>query len=257
MSNGLDLDQESAIVQNHLPSKKRSSLLTRILVTMTDHTFLDVGRMIIHRSNQLIAFNKPPGLAVQGKEKPDLHQLANAYAKRRLYLVHRIDQPASGVVLMAKNKSAATEISKQFTIGKIKRSYWAVVKKRPKRDCGQLQFDLAFNRKHNKSYVGQRDPRAKPSTLRYQYLCSSDHYHLLKVTIDSGRHHQIRAMLAHIGSPIKGDVKYGDRRSNTNRSIHLHAYQLEFKHPISQDPISIIAPVPDEVLWQYFAAQLS
>ncbi len=222
---------------------------------MSDETtFLNVGQMVIHKSNQVLAIAKPPSLAIQSKEKPDLHQLANGYAKRKLFLVHRIDQPASGVVIFARNKDAAEAISAQFREGTVKRSYLAVVKNKPSLEEDTLSNYLAINHQQNKSYVVEDDAKnAKLGRLTYKYRASSDVYHLLEVTLISGRHHQIRAQLAHIGSPIKGDVKYGDRRSNKDRSIHLHAHKISFQHPITQQLITIEAPLPADNLWQFFS----
>jgi len=222
--------------------------------------FLDIGQMVIHKSNQILAINKPAGLAIQSKEKPDLHQLANGYAKRKLFLVHRIDQPATGVVIFARNKSAANSISAQFRDGTVKRSYLAVVKNKPNLEKASLSNYLVVDHKSNKSYIiddVKKHKDAKLSQLAYSYVGSSDVYHLLDVTLVSGRHHQIRAQLAHIGSPIKGDVKYGDRRSNKDRSIHLHAHRIAFQHPISQQVITIEAPLPSDTLWQFFATFVS
>ena len=214
----------------------------------------DVGEMLIHKSNQLMAFNKPSGLAVQSAKDTDLCQLTNAYAQRKLYLIHRIDQPASGVILFGRNAQTAAKVSDQFRNGQVKRTYYAVVKNRPVKDAETLEHIIHTNHRRNKTYIDPSRPSkgGERAKLSYQYCGSSDRYHLLEVQLDTGRHHQIRAQLSHIGSPIKGDVKYGDRRSNKDRSIHLHAYSLQIHHPISQDVLEIVAPLPQDPLWDYF-----
>jgi len=220
----------------------------------------DVGQMVIHRSNQILAFNKPPGLAIQSKIKPDLCQLANAYAKRKLFTLHRIDQPASGVVLFGRNQHTTAHISEQFKNGEVERIYLAVVKNRPPKDHDTLRQMLSSNRHRNKAYVAsdkqQTTRHSQWAKLSYTYLASSDRYHLLRIELNTGKHHQIRAQLAHLGCPIKGDVKYGDRRSNKNRSIHLHAYSIKLRHPVSQEILEIIANLPNDPLWQFFAKEI-
>jgi 23S rRNA pseudouridine1911/1915/1917 synthase len=218
---------------------------------MSDAPFINMGSILCYKTNQFLAFNKPPGLPVQAKEGTSLHQFANGYAKRALHLIHRIDQPVSGLVLFARNPKAAAAISAQFAEGAVKRRYLAVVSDKPEKDEGTLTHFLTHNKKVNKSLVtDSTDPEAKECTLKYRYLKSSDSYHLLEIQLESGRHHQIRAQLAAAGFPVKGDVKYGARRANKDRSIHLHAAEIVFMHPVSKEQIKIEAPAPDEVLWK-------
>ena len=213
-----------------------------------------MGALVCEKNNQFIAFNKPPGMAVQSKSDLDFHRLANAYAKRNLFLVHRIDQPVGGLVLFARNKNAANLLSNQFAAGQVDRIYYAIVSDRPEKDSGILEHYLLHDKKSNKSkVVSGAAEGGKLSQLEYQYLVSSDTYHLLQVKLLSGRTHQIRIQLAAAGMPVKGDVKYGARRSNRDRSIHLHATSLEFNHPVSNERIKIEAPWPDEVLWNFFS----
>lgn len=212
-----------------------------------------IGQMVCYKSNQFLAFNKPPGLAVQHKDQVDLFTLACAFAKRTLHIIHRIDQPVSGVVLFARNPKAAASISKQFQNGIIEKKYFAITEEKPEVPEQTLDQYLVKNSRSNKSFVS-KDPGkdAKKVSLSYTYTASSDRYHLLQIHTHTGRHHQIRAQLASIGCAIKGDVKYGARRKNKDRSIHLHANSLQFEHPVTQEKIQIQADPPDEVLWNFF-----
>lgn len=218
---------------------------------------LDIGSLVCHKTNQFIVFNKPPGIPVQTNSGIDFHHMVNAYAKRSLYLVHRIDQPASGVVLFARNAKSAAFFSSQFAAGTVSRIYYAIVSQRPEENEGDLITHLVHDKKANKSRVSNdQDEQAKQCQLHYRYLGSSDTYHLLEIQLQTGRHHQIRAQLAAAGMVIKGDVKYGARRSNKDRSIHLHGASLTIQHPVTKETITIEAPWPDEVLWNYFKSQV-
>ena len=219
---------------------------------------LDIGSLVCYKNNQFIAFNKPSGIAVQSKSDGDFHHLANAYAKRNLFLVHRIDQPVSGLILFARNKNASALLGDQFRSGTVGRIYHAIVSQRPQSDRGLLSHHLIHKKNSNKSIVSDTESEgSKPCQLEYHYLASSDSYHLLEIRLLTGRSHQIRAQLATAGMPVKGDVKYGARRSNKDRSIHLHATSLTIEHPVSQERIEISAPWPDEVLWNYFAQHMT
>ncbi len=216
-----------------------------------------IGQMVCYKSNQFLAFNKPPGLAVQHKDQVDLYTMACAFAKRTLHIIHRIDQPVSGVVIFARNPKAAASINKQFKEGIIEKTYYAITEQKPEvREQTLVQY-LVKNSRSNKSFVSEKPGKdAKEVSLSYTYLTSSDRYHLLQVHTQTGRHHQIRAQLSSIGCPIKGDVKYGARRKNKDRSIHLHAATLQFEHPVTQETIRIEADPPDEVLWNFFLTYL-
>ena len=224
---------------------------------MTDPPYYDIGQMVVYRSNQFLALNKPAGLPVQSNSMIDLNQMANAYAQQKLFVLHRIDQPVSGLVLFARRKNSAGKMSEAFKKGEIDREYLAVVSERPKEDKGELKAYLTIQSRSNKTLIAQ-DDQGKASNLVYKYLCSSEHYHLLSIRLKTGRRHQIRAMLAEFISPIKGDVKYGARRSNKTRMIHLHAFRLSFKHPISGATLDIRAPLPDaDPLWNHFSTCLT
>lgn len=229
--------------------------MTRNISTMKNSTDLVIGDLVLAKTNQYIAFNKPAELAVVKDKSGDkaLLDLAQIYTKSMVYLTHRIDRPASGVVLLAKTKGALADINAQFQERKIKKTYLAVVGEKPEPSSGTLVHFLKKNGKLNKSFaVEEGTAGAKKAELSYELLDSIDNYHLLKIELHSGRHHQIRAQLATIEAPIKGDVKYGFRRKNNDRSIHLHAWQLDFLHPVSKEAVHLEAPIPEETVWQAF-----
>ncbi len=212
-----------------------------------------IGDWVVHKSSQLLAFNKPPALAVQTARpgQPSLQALASAYAKRDLYLVHRIDQPASGLVVFGRHQKKAGQLQRQFAEHKAGRTYLVVVDTPPDVAPGELRHHLVRDGKTNKStVVGAATPEAKEALLTWEQIGETDRYPILRVKLATGRHHQIRAQLAAVGAPIHGDVKYGARRANADRSIHLHAYQLSLKHPVSGEVIQLRAPVPEgDALW--------
>jgi 23S rRNA pseudouridine1911/1915/1917 synthase len=216
-----------------------------------------IGDWVILKNNQFIAFNKPGGLPVQADKTGDkpLLQLAEIYTKSKLFLVHRLDRPATGVVVFAKTKTMVGSLGDQFKERSVRKTYLAVVKDLPKEAEGTLRHFLQKKEKANRSAVSEDDAAGGDlSEMSYRLLGSSDNYHLLEVQLITGRHHQIRAQLAAIGSPIKGDVKYGARRGNPDRSIHLHAWKLAFRHPVSGEQVALTAPLPDDPVWRAFEA---
>lgn len=216
---------------------------------------LKISDWVIYKNNQLIAFNKPSTLPIQPDktETKSLLDLGEIYCKSKLQVLHRIDRPASGVVVFGKTPKATRHLNAQFQERSIQKIYLAVVKNPPPKEKGELIHYLQKNQKFNKAYCNDQPKKgAKEAILEYQLIASSDNYHLLSIDLKTGRHHQIRAQLAAIGSPIKGDVKYGARRSNKDRSIHLHAWKLTFTHPVTGEAIYLEAPLPDEVVWQAF-----
>ena len=216
---------------------------------------IKLGDRVLYKNNQLIAFNKPAGMPVQSDKTGDasLLILAKAYTKKNLELIHRIDRPASGVVLMSKVGGALASLNRQFQEREVKKTYLAIVKNKPPCNKDRLIHFLQKNEKQNRSVAYNKEiAHSKKAELEYELLASSEHYHLLKIQLRSGRHHQIRAQLAALGCPIKGDVKYGFRRANADRSIHLHAWQLVFRHPISGQKEKIMAPLPEGALWGFF-----
>ena len=214
-----------------------------------------ISDWLLYKNNQLIAFNKPSGIPIQPDKTAtkSLQDLGEIYDKSNLFIIHRIDRPASGVVVLAKSKKGLARMNAQFQERTIKKTYLAVVKNTPEKAEGQLVHYLRKNEKANKTQVFEEPVKGgKKAILNYKVLSKSDNYTLLEIDLETGRHHQIRAQLAAIGSPIKGDVKYGARRSNKDRSIHLHAWKMVFVHPVTKERVSLQADLPEEVVWQAF-----
>ena len=217
------------------------------------------GDWVLYKDNQLIAFDKPAGLAVvpDKKKSANLLQIGASYAHHDLYPVHRLDRPVSGVVLFAKKPSAQAAVSEQFKARTVSKTYLAVVGERPAEDTATLIHYIREGKGNTSEVVDQSDPAAKRSELSYRYLGSSDRYHLLEVQLLTGRKHQIRAQLGAIGSPLRGDTKYGFKRSNEGGTIDLHAYTLGFDHPVSGSRIELRAPLPEGPVWAAFADTLN
>ena len=210
------------------------------------------GDWVLYKDNQLIAFSKPAGLAVvpDKKKSPNLLQIGAAYARQDLYPVHRLDRPVSGVVLFAKKTTAQTRLTEQFQARAVAKTYLAVVGERPPEDEATLVHYIREGRGNVSEVVDQSDKTAKRAELSYRYLASSDRYHLLEITLLTGRKHQIRAQLGAIGSPLRGDTKYGFKRSNEGGVIDLHAHTLAFDHPVSGARVELRAPVPEAAVWE-------
>ncbi len=222
---------------------------------MKKSTDAGIAELVLYKSNQLIAFNKPAGIPVQQDKTDDksLLDLAEIYTKHPLQLIHRLDRPATGVVLFAKNKKALAHLNAQFSARRVGKTYLAVVPRGPLEAEGQLIHFLKKDARNNRSRAYETPaPGSKESRLTYRVLSQIDHYQLLRIELETGRHHQIRAQLAAISFPVKGDVKYGARRGNPDRSIHLHAWQLSFDHPVSGERLHIEAPLPDDPVWRAF-----
>jgi len=216
---------------------------------------------VVYEDNHLLIVNKRAGDIVQGDKTGDvpLVEVAKDYIKQKynkpgavfLGVVHRIDRPVSGAVVFARTSKALTRMNQIFKDRTIKKMYWAVVRNRPERTQGELRHFLRKMENHNISKAYDKEQKgSKESVLHYQLIMSTDNYHLLEIRPISGRHHQIRVQLSKMGWPIKGDIKYGDRRTNKDASIHLHARRLEFVHPVKKTPMLVEAPVPEEALWQ-------
>jgi len=221
---------------------------------------------ILFEDNHLIAINKRIGQLAQGDRTGDisLDQLVKQYIKKKykkpgdvfLGVIHRIDRPVSGVILYARTSKALIRMNQLFKEQKIQKCYWCIVKDRPHPEEGTLSHYLVKNVDQNKSYAYNKPKtNTKPASLAYMLISSSDRYHLLEVKLHTGRHHQIRCQFAKIGSPIRGDLKYGYPRTNKDASINLHARSLEFIHPVRNDPVRILAPVPSDPLWKALTAQ--
>ncbi|APS39245.1 23S rRNA pseudouridine1911/1915/1917 synthase [Salegentibacter agarivorans] len=215
---------------------------------------------VLYEDNHIIVVNKRPGDIVQGDKTGDkpLSEVVKSYIKEKynkpgnvyLGVVHRLDRPTSGIVLFSKTSKALPRLNKLFQQKEAKKTYWAIVKNVPPKDSDTLVHFLNRNPKQNKSYAHIKEvPESKKAILEYRLLKKLDNYFLLEVDLHTGRHHQIRSQLSAIGSPIKGDLKYGFDRSNKDASIHLHARELKFIHPVKKEEIHITAPPPDEVLW--------
>lgn len=222
---------------------------------------------VLYEDNHIIVINKKPSDIVQGDKTGDetLPDKIKAYLKEKYDkpgnvfcgVVHRLDRPTSGVVVFAKTSKALSRLNDQFRGKETNKVYWAVVEQKPQKNTARLENFLRKNEKQNKSYVVNEEGKdAKKAILTYKLINSSDKYHLLEVSLETGRHHQIRVQLSHIGCIIKGDVKYGAKRSNTDGSIHLHARQLTFNHPTTKEEITIVAPVTNDSLWQWFEQKI-
>lgn len=216
---------------------------------------------VLYEDNHIIIVNKAASEIVQGDKTGDmpLSEMVKAYIKEKyakpgavfLGVVHRLDRPVSGVVVFARTSKALERLNAMFREGgRIQKTYWTIVKECPREPEGELVHYLVRNEQQNKSYAYSTERvGAKRSVLDYRLLASMDRYHLLEVTLRTGRHHQIRCQLAKMGSPIKGDLKYGSERSNPDGSICLHARRIRFEHPVSKVMIDVVAPVPDTPLW--------
>lgn len=217
---------------------------------------------VLYEDNHIIAVNKTCNEIVQGDKTGDipLSEIVKAYIKDKynkpgevfLGVTHRLDRPTSGVVLFARTSKALTRLNEMFkSHEKIKKTYWAIVQNAPKQPQAKLENWLVRNEKQNKSYVAKPGTKdAKLAVLTYSTIATSDNYTLLEIQLETGRHHQIRCQLAAIGCPIKGDLKYGAKRSNPDGGISLHARKIAFIHPVSKQEICITAPVPNDKLWR-------
>lgn len=212
---------------------------------------------IIYQDSAILVVNKPPGLPAQPDktESDSLQSLLAAEIGKSVHLIHRLDRPASGLVVFALNKSIVEELNEQFREREVRKIYWAVVKNKPEEATGTLTHYLRKKQAQNRSFAFDKAlHHTKKAELNYRLLGSIERYHLLEVDLLTGRHHQIRAQFGAINNPIKGDVKYGFRRSNQDRSIHLHARKLVFRHPISGEDIEFLANLPEgDGVWSAFA----
>ena len=225
---------------------------------------------VLYEDNHIIAVSKTCHEIVQGDKTGDtpLSDTVKAYIKEKynkpgevfLGVTHRLDRPTTGVVLFARTSKALTRLNAMFqSHEQIRKTYWAIVSMDNGNrimDKGEVRLEnyLWRNEKQNKSFVVKPCTKdAKRAVLTYQVIATSEHYMLLEINLETGRHHQIRCQLAAIGCPIKGDLKYGAKRSNPDGGISLHARKIEFVHPVSKQSICITAPVPDDTLWQVLA----
>lgn len=216
---------------------------------------------VVYEDNHIIIVSKESGEIVQGDKTGDipLSETVKAYIKEEyakpgavfLGVVHRLDRPVSGLVVFARTSKALSRLNDMFRNGEVHKTYWAIVQQRPDHEEGTLENWLVRNEKQNKSYAYQREvPNSKKAILKYRMIGQSERYYLLEVNLLTGRHHQIRCQLADMGCPIKGDLKYGAKRSNPDGSISLLAHRVEFIHPVSKQHIVVESPIPEDNLWQ-------
>ena len=213
---------------------------------------------VIFEDNHLIAVNKKSGEIVQGDKTGDepLSERVKKYLKVKynkpgnvfLGTIHRIDRPTSGIVIFAKTSKALSRMNEKFRQNKISKTYWAIVKNRLPKKTDLLEHYLLKNQKKNKSFLSTEE-KGKFSVLEYNFLNNLNNYFLYEIFPKTGRHHQIRVQLSNMGSPIKGDLKYGAKRSNPNGGINLHAKKIDFNHPVTKENVSIEANCPKEKIW--------
>jgi len=219
---------------------------------------------ILHEDNHIIVVNKRVGDIVQGDKTGDkpLSEVVKEYLKEKynkpgevfLGVVHRLDRPTTGIVVFAKTSKALARLNALFSNRETQKTYWAVVKNKPPKTEDNLVHFLKRNEKNNTSKAHLKEvPDSKKASLDYKIIATLDNYFVLEINLHTGRHHQIRAQLAAIGSPIKGDLKYGFDRSNPDGGIHLHARRLAFVHPVSKEKLTIVAPVPNDPVWNAVA----
>ena len=223
---------------------------------------------ILHEDNHIIVINKRVGDIVQGDKTGDkpLSDVVKEYVKDKynkpgdvfLGVVHRLDRPTSGIVVFAKTSKALARLNDMFKNRETEKVYWAVVKSQPPKNEDTLAHFLKRNEKNNTSKAHIKEvPESKFARLDYKVIVELNNYYALEIKLHTGRHHQIRAQLSAIGSPIKGDLKYGSDRSNPDGGIHLHARTLKFIHPVSKEFIVITAPVPDDSIWKAIQMECS
>lgn len=215
---------------------------------------------VLHEDNHIIVVNKRVGDIVQGDKTGDkpLSDVVKEYLKDKynkpgevfLGVIHRLDRPTTGIVVFAKTSKALTRLNESFKNRETKKMYWAIVKNQPPKDKDVLVHFLKRNPKNNTSKAHTKEvPESKKASLDYSVFKKLDNYYALEINLHTGRHHQIRAQLNAIGSPIKGDLKYGFDRSNKDGGIHLHARTLEFTHPVSKEIIKLTASTPKDPIW--------
>ncbi|MBL7869224.1 MAG: RluA family pseudouridine synthase [Flavobacterium lindanitolerans] len=216
---------------------------------------------VLHEDNHIIVINKRVGDIVQGDKTGDkpLSDVVKEYIKKKynkpgevfLGVVHRLDRPTTGIVVFARTSKALSRLNDLFKNREAQKTYWAVVKNKPAEASAKLVHYLKRNEKNNTSKAHSKEvPDSKIASLDYTIIRELNNYYALEINLHTGRHHQIRAQLAAIGSPIKGDLKYGADRSNLDGGIHLHARKLTLTHPVTKEVLEITAPVPNDPIWK-------
>ncbi|MFM7007706.1 MAG: RluA family pseudouridine synthase [Flavobacteriales bacterium] len=222
-----------------------------------------IAERVLYEDNHVVVINKLPSELTQGDKTGDttLPDLIKSYLKEKyqkpgnvfLGVVHRLDRPTSGALVFARTSKALERLNAQFRDKETNKVYWAIVGQKPPKDQGTLSHFLKKNETQNKSYVvADGTPGSKKAILHYKLIAASERYYLLEIELETGRHHQIRCQLAAMGCSIKGDLKYGDKRSNPDGSICLHARTLRFEHPTTKEQISVRAPLPGLGIWSAF-----
>ncbi len=219
---------------------------------MSPEEYRDINDRILYEDNHLLIFNKRTGEIVQGDKTGDepLSETLKAFIAQRdgkpgqvfMGVPHRLDRPVSGVCVFAKTSKALERLNEMLRKGELHKTYWAMVANKPPKESDTLTDNLVRNEAQNKSYVAKN---GKESRLKYTLIQTTERYFLLEVELYTGRHHQIRCQLAHMGCPIKGDLKYGARRSNPDGGISLMARHIQFIHPVKKTEVDVTAPIPD------------
>jgi 23S rRNA pseudouridine1911/1915/1917 synthase len=219
---------------------------------MSPEEYRDINDRILYEDNHLLIFNKRTGEIVQGDKTGDepLSETLKAFIAQRdgkpgqvfMGVPHRLDRPVSGVCVFAKTSKALERLNEMLRKGELHKTYWAMVANKPPKESDTLTDNLVRNESQNKSYVAKN---GKESRLKYTLIQTTERYFLLEVELYTGRHHQIRCQLAHMGCPIKGDLKYGARRSNPDGGISLMARHIQFIHPVKKTEVDVTAPIPD------------
>lgn len=221
---------------------------------------------VLYEDNHIIIVYKDAGEIVQGDKTGDrtLADAVKEYIKEKYHkpgnvflgVAHRLDRPVAGIVVMARTSKALARLNDMFRNGDVHKTYWAITQAAPSQPEGELTHWITRNERQNKSYASDHEVSgSKKATLRYRLLAHSDNYHLIEVTLLTGRHHQIRCQLAAMGCPIKGDLKYGARRSNADGSISLLSHEVSFIHPVSGKDIHVVAPLPQDKIWAAFGSE--
>lgn len=216
---------------------------------------------VLYEDNHIIIVYKEAGEIVQGDKTGDepLSEIVKRWIKDKyqkpgnvfLGIVHRLDRPVSGLVVFAKTSKALTRLNNMFRNGEVHKTYWAIVTRPPFEKEATLTDWLVRNERQNKSYAyNHQVPTSKKSILHYKVINQYERYTLLEINLMTGRHHQIRCQLSNMDCPIKGDLKYGAQRSNSDGSISLLSHRIEFIHPVSKENICIESPLPNDNLWQ-------
>lgn len=222
---------------------------------LNDEEYADLSSRILYEDNHILIVNKKIGEITQGDKTGD-ECLADSYkafiamrdekpGKVFMGIPHRLDRPVSGICILAKTSKSLERLTEMFREGKVHKTYWALCCRKPEKTEGCLEDWMSRNEKQNKSFVVSKRDGAKLARLNYRFLYSTDRYHLIEVELLTGRHHQIRCQLSHMGCCIKGDLKYGAPRSNPDGGICLHAHNIKFVHPVKKTEISVSAPVPE------------